>query len=333
MPPRVSVVLPVRDAATPLGAALESLRAQTLADHEIIAVDDGSTDGTAALLDQWAARDPRLRVLHQPPLGLVNALQRGLAAARAPLIARMDADDTCHPERLARQAALLNAHPAVGVVSCQVAFGGTAAGYARHVDWINGLLTHEEMALARFREAPVAHPSVMFRAELVARHGGYRAGDFPEDYELWLRWFEAGVRFAKVPQILLIWTDAPTRLSRRDPRYAPARFHAIKAAYLARWLAAHNPHHPRIVVAGAGRITRRRVDALRACGVVVEAWADIDPRKIGRVIDGIPVIQHDHIPPGCFVVPWVASVGAPERIRALLEARGFVRGRDFIEAA
>ena len=333
MPPRVSVLLPIRNARPTLDAALESLRVQTRADFEIVAVDDGSDDGTGGRLDEWTSRDSRLRVIHQPPLGLVAALNRGLAAARGDLIARMDADDTCHPERLARQADFLTGHADVGVVACRVAFGGTAPGYARHVNWVNGLLTHDEMALARFRESPLAHPSVMFRRDLTAAHGGYRAGDFPEDYELWLRWFEAGVRFAKLPETLLTWNDPPGRLSRAAPRYAVEKFYAVKALYLARWLARHNPHHPHITVVGGGRITRRRVDLLKREGIVVDAWADLDPRKIGQVYDGAPVIHHDAIPRDAFVVPFVGSVGAAEHIRALLESQGRMAGRDFIEAA
>ena len=331
--PRVSVLLPIRNARSTLDAALDSLREQTLADLEILAVDDGSDDGTAGRLDEWVRTEPRLRVIHQPPLGLVAALERGLANARGEFIARMDADDTCHPERLARQAAFLADHLGIGVVSCRVHFGGTAPGYARHVDWINRLLTPEEMAQARFRESPLAHPSAMFRGTLPATLGGYRDGDFPEDYELWLRWFEAGVRFAKLPQTLLTWNDQPGRLSRSDPRYAVEKFYDVKADYLARWLAGHNPHHPHITVVGAGRITRRRVDALKRCGIVVSAWADIDPRKVGKMYDGAPVIHHDAIPRDAFVVPFVASIGAADRIRSLLEARGFRPGRDFIEAA
>src|SRR5207247_9233486 len=128
-----------------------------------------------------------------------------------------------------------------------------------HVDWSNTLLSHQEISLARFVESPVVHPSVMFRRELIDRLGGYAEGQFPEDYELWLRWLEAGVRFEKLPEALLRWRDRDARLSRSDPRYDSEAFYRMKAIYLARWLAANNRHHPKIVVCGAGRLTRRRV--------------------------------------------------------------------------
>jgi hypothetical protein len=79
----------------------------------------------------------------------------------------------------------------------------------------------------------------MFRRVLLQEHGGYASGDFPEDYELWLRWMDAGVQFGKVDAELLLWSDAPTRLSRNDPRYRPKAFYRIKCVYLARWLKRH----------------------------------------------------------------------------------------------
>src|SRR5262245_50060119 len=109
--------MPVRDAGATLGEAMDSLLAQTFRDFEIVAVDDGSTDDSRARLEAYAARDARVRVLAGPAQGLVAALERGRAACRAPLIARMDADDVAAPERLARQVALLEARPELGLVA------------------------------------------------------------------------------------------------------------------------------------------------------------------------------------------------------------------------
>lgn len=336
----ISVILPVYNAAASLPAALDSLFAQTLADFEIVAVNDGSDDGgaTAAVLDQAARRDARVRRLEVPHGGIAAALNAGLAAARGELIARMDADDLCHPRRLEAQAAFLRDHPAVGLVSCRVAFGGDATaarGYLAHVAWANGVMTPEAIRLAAFRESPLPHPSVLFRADLPGRFGGYRQGDFPEDYELWLRWLEAGVRMAKLPETLLIWNDPPTRLSRTDPRYAAAAFHRIKAGYLARYLARANPRHPEILVAGAGRITRGRAAHLLEHGVRIAAWLDIDPRKVNKVVGGRPVLPLEQVPSpeSCFVVPYVASRGATASLSTFLESRGFVLGRSYLPAA
>jgi glycosyltransferase involved in cell wall biosynthesis len=330
--------MPVRDAAETLPAAVESILGQTESDWELVAVDDGSTDGSTEFLRDSARRDPRIRLLAGPHRGVAGALNLGLDAARGRLIARMDADDLCLPERLARQRDYMDHHLEVGLVACRVRFAGDGrrgAGYARHVEWTNGLHTHEAIALARFVESPLAHPSVMFRREVLERLGAYREGDFPEDYELWLRWLEAGVRMEKLPETLLVWRDRPGRLSRRDPRYAPEAFHRVKAGYLARWLAQHNPHHPRIALWGAGRVTRRRARHLEKDGVDIATYIDIDPRKIGRVIAGRPVVNPAALPaPGaCFVVAAVASAGAREQIERALAAAGYRAGRDYVLAA
>jgi len=335
--PAISVLMPVHNAATTLPGAVQSILDQTEADWELLAVDDGSTDGSEEILRDCARRDARVRVLAGPHRGVVHALNRGLAAARGRLIARMDADDLCAPERLARQRSYLDAHPTVGLAACQVRFGGDedrAAGYARHVAWTNSLCAHEAISLARFVESPLAHPSVMFRREVPMQHGAYRQGDFPEDYELWLRWLEAGVRMEKLADTLLVWRDSPGRLSRRDPRYAAEAFHRVKAGYLARWLTLHNARHPRVVLWGAGRVTRRRARLLQAEGIAIDAYVDIDPRKIGRAIEGKPVLGPSALrtPGGCFVVAAVSSAGAREQIESALVAAGHRAGRDYILA-
>ena len=201
-PPRVSVVLPVRNGAATVERAIASIRAQTFRDWELLVIDDHSADATPQILARVAHEESRLRILRSAAPGLVPALNTGLAAARGDLVARMDADDVAHPERLAAQSALLEAQPELGLVACQVDFGGDAtaqAGYALHVAWLNQLITSEDIALNRFVESPLAHPSVMFRRTLAGTLGGYQNGHFPEDYELWLRWLDAGVKMAKVP--------------------------------------------------------------------------------------------------------------------------------------
>jgi glycosyltransferase involved in cell wall biosynthesis len=320
-----------------LPAALERLRAQTCPDWECLIVDDGSNDASPARAAEFAAADPRFRRLRPPARGLVAALHAGLAAARGRLIARLDADDMCHPDRLAAQADLLARRPDLGVVSCLVTFGGDrtrGAGFARHVDWLNTLVTPEDIAANRFIESPVAHPSVMFRRELVDRLGGYREGPFPEDYDLWLRWLEAGVRFAKVPRALLVWADRPDRLSRSDPRYAPAAFDALKAPWLARAITRARGGRE-LWVWGAGRATRRRLERLWAEGLAPDGFIDVDRKKWGRHRDGRRVVGPDALPAPAraLVLVHVGRWGAREWIRAHLAAAGFVETRDFWVAA
>lgn len=340
--PRVSVFLPVRNGGEALDRALASLTAQALDDWECVAVDDGSTDDTWPRLQRWAARDRRFRPVRIPHGGIVAALHAALAASfPTPYIARLDADDECHPERFARQLAFLEARPDIGLVGCRVRFGGDAVraeGFRRHVEWLNSLITPEAIFLARFRDSPLAHPSTFFRRSLVAAHGWYADGPFPEDYELWLRWLDAGARMAKIPETLLTWNDPPDRLTRTHANYAEEAFTRVRAQYLARWLL--RPCAPAgdsrgasvpVTVWGAGRVSRRRALPLEAHGVRVTAWIDIDPKKIGNRVDGRPVRGRDALPPpgaGTILV-FLSARGAAEEAAAWLEARGYTEGKDF----
>lgn len=337
-PPRVSVLMPAYNAASTLPRAVESILRQTMGDLEFVAVNDGSTDETLSILHRYASDDERLRIIDTPHGGIVPALNAGLAAARGALVARMDADDWSHPDRLRLQCNYLETHADIDLVSCAVDFGGcreSCAGYAEYVDWINALLTPEAIATHRFRESPLAHPSVMFRKECIDIHGGYRDGPFPEDYELWLRWLGRGVRMGKCEETLLTWSDPPSRLSRTHANYAPAAFQAMKAPYLAAWLEANNPFHPWVCVVGAGQVGRKRARLLLEHGVRIRCWIDIDPRKIGQAYQGVPVVSRQGAPgpEEAFVLSYVASRHAHAQIAAWLEGRGFVAGRSYLLAA
>jgi glycosyltransferase involved in cell wall biosynthesis len=331
----VSVLLPARDAADTLPECLDSLAAQSLRDHEVVAVDDGSADGTASVLAAAARRDPRLRHLRTPPRGIVAALETALGAARAPLVARMDADDVAHPDRLARQARRLAEDARTDVLGSRVRlFGGgmPGGGMAAYVDWLNGLLDHDAIVRDLFVESPLVHPSVMMRTADLRALGGYRAFDGPEDYDLWLRAHARGLRFGKDPEVLLHWRDGRGRLTRRDPRYAPARFQEVKLAALERGpLRGGRP----VVVWGAGPVGKGWARALFARGHRVAAFVEVDPRKLGRVVHGAPVVPvaGGARYPGALHLAAVGRPGARERIRAAAAHLGLADGRDLVAVA
>lgn len=334
--PRVSVLLPVRDAAETLPRCLRSLAAQTLEDHEVVAVDDGSRDGSAAILEDCARRDPRLRVVRIPASGLVAALNTGLARARAPLLARMDADDVAHPERLALQAARLREDGAIQVLGCRVRLLG-APGFANrgmrdYVRWQNRLVDHDAIVREMFVESPLAHPSVMMPADRLRALGGYRSFDGPEDYDLWLRCHAAGLRFAKLERTLLLWRDGPRRLTRTDPRYGRARFQALKLTALGRGpLRGRRP----IVIWGAGPIGKSWARALGLRAHPVAAFVEVDPRKVGQRIQGARVVAVGEAGRfrGALHLAAVGQPGARARIRDQARRLGLREGLDFVAVA
>ena len=332
--PAVTVLMPVRNAATTLGACLDSIQAQSLTDFELLIVDDASADDTRELASARAVSDARIRVLGAPRRGLVACLNAGLAAARAALVARMDGDDLMDCERLALQRDYLRRYPHVDVVASRVrAFpaGRLRAGMIEYLRWQNACLGGDALRDEVFVECPITHPSAMFRRATVIGAGGYRDGDFPEDYDLWLRLIEQGCRLAKIDRCLLHWRQRDGSLSRRDPRYSRDAFDRLRAHYLARdrRLGGERP----LVFWGAGRRTRRRASHLIALGCSPCAWIDVDPRKIGNRVHGAPVVAPEwlrHRRPRPFVLTWVASHGARENIGAALASMGYGRGADYL---
>ncbi len=330
--PPVSILLPFHDARETLDECLDSIAAQTFTHYELLAIDDGSQDASAALISHHALRDARIRLIRQPPLGLVAALNRGLAEARAPLIARMDADDRMHPERLAAQVTGLTADPALGLLATQVHLfpeEHIQTGFREYIRWQNACCDPDTISDEIYIESPFAHPSVMFRRAVVKAAGGYRTGIFPEDYDLWLRLAQSGVKMAKLPQVLLDWRDSEGRLSRTDPRCSREAFDRLRAAYLARDSRLQGRS---LVFWGAGRKTRRRCNLLIEQGFTPIAWVDIDPRKIGNRLRGVSVVppewlSRDERP---FVLSYVTNHGAREDIASRLEAMSFRRGVDYL---
>lgn len=335
--PKVSILLPCYNAAATLPETIASIQAQTCEDYEVNAVDDGSTDGTRALLEAWAAEDRRVRTMGTAHGGVIAAANAGLAGCRGEYVARMDADDRMHPDRLGKQAAYLNVHPETGVVSCLVEPAGRVRqGFRIYLDWLNSLTTDEAIRREMFVESPIANPSAMVRRSLLEEHGGYEERGWPEDYDLWLRLYLAGVGFAKVPEVLLYWRDHPSRLTRTDSRYSLENFIRAKAHYLGR-----GPLRERdaVVVWGAGMHGRRTSKHLMREGINVTAFVDIDPKKIGRRRRGRPVIPPEELMDWWrryqrpAVLAAVGARGARQLIRERLNVFGLVEGEDWWGAA
>lgn len=190
MPPTVSVLMAVYNGQDHLRQALDSVLGQTFVDWELVVVDDGSTDATAAILADYAQREPRLRVVKQANAGQTRALNLGLGLARGKYIARLDADDVMCRERLAQQVAYMHAHRDVVLLGTAVELidehGQRLCTY---------VLPTGERRLRRLliRDNPFAHPSVMMRRGVVQWVGGYNDRfQICQDYDLWIRLARVG---------------------------------------------------------------------------------------------------------------------------------------------
>lgn len=234
--PLVDILMPVRNAAPFLGAAVHSLGRQSLREWRLIAVDDGSTDGSWDLLIELAGRDGRILPLRSQGRGIVAALNRALEESSAAFLARMDADDLSAPRRLSCLIDIMSDQPGTGVAGSRVRLfprSALTSNMERYLTWQNSLITGQDMYRERYVESTMTHATALFRRETLKDAGGWREGTFPEDLDLWLRLHRSGVRFAKHQEVLYLWRDHPGRETRTSPRCTPAAFHRCRAAHLA----------------------------------------------------------------------------------------------------
>jgi glycosyltransferase involved in cell wall biosynthesis len=201
--PEISVVMSTYNDAIDLGQTVESILTQESVSLEFVIVNDGSTDESPAILDEYARRDSRVRVIHQENQGLTAALIRGCAGARGSYIARQDAGDVSMPERLSKQLDSIKKRPDASLVSCGTRFVGPANEYLYEVsrdphDATERLLTLDPAVI----QGPSSHPSTMFPREAYEKVGGYRSAFyFGQDLDLWIRLAEVGEHVV-LPEVL-----------------------------------------------------------------------------------------------------------------------------------
>jgi len=290
--PRVSVLLPVFDAASTLATTLRSIQRQSETNWECIVVDDGSTDASSDIARLQSATDPRFRVVRAEHRGLVSALNIGISQCRGRYVARMDADDLMHRSRLARQADALDAAPELAGLGCGVRIfprASLGAGLRAYERWINGVDSETRLLDEVLVECPIAHPTLMIRRE-VLRSLAYRDCGWPEDYDLVLRALRSGHRLGVVAERLLAWRNLPTRLSRTSDTYAVERFVDCKAAHIAKTLLKDDDQYALWGYGATGRALQR---ALRAHGKRPAVILELHPGRIGNQIAGAPVVHPD----------------------------------------
>jgi glycosyltransferase involved in cell wall biosynthesis len=226
--PRVSVIIPVYNQRAYLPYTIVSILKQTLRDLELILVDDGSTDGASDVVDAFARRDSRVRVVHQANAGISAAMNRGLAMARSAYIGRIDGDDLALPERFAMQAAFLDAHPRVGVVGGSMYYTDSEnrkRGQRRYP------IDRNQLHAGILIDQVIAGPTPLFRRSVLEAAGAWRSEfDFAEDYDLAIRMSEKA-ELANLPAYVVIYRrhEQQTTTLRRQRQKALAMVARIAA--------------------------------------------------------------------------------------------------------
>jgi len=322
-----------------LEAAVLSCLDQSLENLELLLICNGSDAETRAVARRIGAADRRVRLLEAP--SFFDALEMGWRQARAPLLARMDADDLSAPTRFERQLEFLNENSELSACASLVTIRrrsgegkliAPADGYALFERWLNETLAPEAIARERFIDSPIANPSAMIRREVFETIGGYRDLDWAEDYDFWLRMLDRGMRIGKVPEHLLTWIDGEERMTRNHDRYTQDHFLQAKAHFLARLPIVREKG---MTICGAGPIGKRLAPFLQDAGAEVHAFAEVSPRRIGNRIHGIEVRGPEWLEsrPAHVMIGAVGLRGARERLRKLFAPLGYQEGEDFFLVA
>lgn len=331
--PLVSVVLPFYNPGKKLDYAIRSIVEQTFTRWELILVNNNACAVSSAIAEKWCRKNRKIKLIFEPVQGIAHAINTGIRNAQADFVARMDADDISFPERIEKQVDYLLNHPETGVVSTRSLFCssiGNNEGFSLFVDWQNKIITNEQHYLARFIESPLAHPTVMFRKEIIGLYGYYNTGNVPEDYELWLRWFARGVGFYKIPEKLVQWNDHGERLTRIHPGYSKEAFMHIRYEYLARYLKEKTFEGKKIIVCGASKNILKKANHLEGFGVKIYGVTDIIKRRAA----GFRFFPDGEIkaPGDYLILNLISKRGIGKKIKDHFTARGFTEGEDLILA-
>jgi len=294
--PLISVLMPVREFTAYCVTAVESILNQSHSNLELVII---GKDDVSELLNQLPS-DKRIVGISRTAPGVVGASSTGFDVCSGDYIARMDSDDISHPDRLQIQLAFLQENPHIGLAgACIELFCDekpVGRGNRHYQHWLNSLMEAEDIANACFIESPLPNPSLFAHRLFWEAIGPYRDMGWPEDYDLILRTWLAGIAMAKPPAMLLRWREHPQRLTNTDSRYSRQAFINAKAWAITQPSAGFHLNTGRSVwICGTGRNARYWHDALIDNGADVSGFVELDSAKPRTQKRHLPVITYDQL--------------------------------------
>jgi glycosyltransferase involved in cell wall biosynthesis len=251
--PLISIVSPVKNAAPFIEACVKSVLAQSYTSWELIFVNDGSTDRSMAIIEQYAAKDQRIHVFQNEGRGITPALNTAFEKVRGKYISRMDADDLMPEGRLQGFKETLEVSNKNTVVTGKVRYVSDkpiSTGYRTYENWLNQRVANHDHWEHIYRECVVASPNWIMHTARLKAIGGFVGLEYPEDYDLCFRWYKAGLDIVGIDEITLHWREHPTRTSRHSEHYQQHAFFRLK---LKRFLELdYKPQRP-LVLMGKGK--------------------------------------------------------------------------------
>lgn len=328
--PQVSVILPFFNSEHTVSRAIESILCQTYKDFELVLIDNNSSDKSLEIANKFASENKNVILLHETRQGVAYASNTGMEYSDSKYLARMDADDFSYPERLEKQVKFLEDNPGIDLVGTRVKYVGSVEneGFRSFVDRINLVCSCEEIFLNRFTELQIVNPSIMFRKSTASKFGLYKSGNFPEDYEFFLRWLDAGCKMEKLTDVLLDWNDSAKRLTRTSQNYSVEAFYEIKTPFLVNFLRKINPYFPKVVIWGAGKKSKKRAELLLDFGIEIEFYIDVSAKK--QKVENCIIYKDLPENGNFFILSYVGNRGVAEQIREFLIGKKYSEGVNFL---
>ncbi len=327
--PGVSLLMPFYQAEDFIREALLSLLEQSYSDWELIAVDDGSTDQSRSIVEEFAEDDPRIRLYINGEKGILPALQIGLSKAKGEYLGRFDADDLLTPDRLKLMVDLLRGCSPRSIATGLVQYFSDqpiSAGYARYQDWINELNLNGQTWTDIYRECVIASPNWLMRRDELERIGGFHNLQYPEDYDWCFRCYQHQFEVHCLSSTTLLWREHPKRTSRHSDHYQQQAFFELKIQRLIEL-----ESFEELVLWGSGRKARITGALLREKGVHFR-WMDLEPQRFPDGILGIEIEDYRKLETksGLKVLIGVYPNPAERKdLEAFLVSRQLQRGKDY----
>jgi glycosyltransferase involved in cell wall biosynthesis len=291
---KVSILMPVKNAAPYLIDCLESIQNQTYTNWEVIAIEDFSEDSSERILGEYAKRDPRIKIFKNIGRGIVPALQYAYSLSCGEWITRMDADDIMHFDKLEKMTTQLTlaglSHIAIGKVKYFSTVKELGEGYKKYELWLNGLTETGTNFTEIYKECVIPSPCWMLHRKDLDSIGGMSSLEYPEDYDLCFKMYAGALKVLPSNEILHFWRDHPERSSRNLKEYADNRFLDLKIKYFAQMEISDST----LFLWGAGKKGKYIAKELINRGVEF-LWISNNPNKIGKSIYGTIVHGEEKI--------------------------------------
>ncbi|MDA3838182.1 MAG: glycosyltransferase family 2 protein [Candidatus Delongbacteria bacterium] len=288
--------MPVKNSEKFLSLTINSILNQTEKNWELIVVNDGSEDNSLKILQNFAEKDYRIKIFdNEEGSGIIHALKTAFKHSKGDLVTRMDSDDLMTAYKLEKMKEILLNHDKGNVVTGPIecfSDDGIKDGYRKYENWLNTLIINESCYSEIYRECVIQSSCWMVHSEDLKKCEAFDLDIYPEDYDLAFRFYKYGLKVRSYSELLHLWRDHPSRVSRNDPRYEDQQYFDLKLKY---FFELDHDKSKVLVIWGTGSKGKKLVRKLQEQFEIPFRWVGNNPKKIGEKIYGVKVENYQVI--------------------------------------